>query len=169
MPPPDYHARAAAASLPLSVPPPPDLSATGGSCSACHRARPCPCSGRHRRPLFDVPPRSFACSPTPASASLALVSASPPPPAPFPCSGELPRWIPVRGEEEGADKWVPPRIYKKIPNSWVCLFFDLDYIYVVPRQPGCGSLLSEIVSIRLNLTISTHWNEFTQNQLLQFR
>jgi hypothetical protein len=34
----------------------------------------------------------------------------------------------------------------------------------VPRQPGSGPLLSEIMLIHLNLTISAHWNEFTQNR-----
>jgi hypothetical protein len=37
-------------------------------------------------------------------------------------------------------------------------------MYVVPRQPGSGALLSKIVSICLNLIISTHWNEFIQNR-----
>jgi hypothetical protein len=34
----------------------------------------------------------------------------------------------------------------------------------VPRQPGSGPLLSEIVLIHLNLTISAHWDKFTQNR-----
>jgi hypothetical protein len=66
-------------------------------------------------------------------------------------------------EEDGTDKCPPPEIYKKIPNSWVCLFFDLITCMLCHVSTDSGVCLSEIVLISLNRTISTHWNEFVQN------
>jgi hypothetical protein len=71
-------------------------------------------------------------------------------------------------EEDGTDKWIPPEIYKKTPNSWVYLFFDLITCMLCHVSTDSGVCLSEIVLVCLNQTISAHWNEFAQNRWFFF-
>jgi hypothetical protein len=68
------------------------------------------------------------------------------------------------GGRDGTDKWVPPEIYKKTPNNWVCPFFDLITCMLCHVSTDNGVHLSEIVLAGLNRTISAHRNEFAQNR-----
>jgi hypothetical protein len=54
--------------------------------------------------------------------------------------------------------------FTKIPLIvWFVYFWPWLHVCCA-RQPDSGPLLSEIISIWINLTISAHWNDFVQNR-----